>query len=56
MLDSYGGRLYGWKSNFFNQLGRTILTQTVLDTLGTHQMYVFCMLKKLTNRIYPVHR
>lgn len=40
-----------WKGKFFNQAGRTILTQTSLGSMATHTMSVFPMPKVLTDRM-----
>ncbi|XP_026399356.1 uncharacterized protein LOC113295223 [Papaver somniferum] len=56
MMSKFGGRLSLWKSSHFNQPGRTILSQTVLGSLATHQMAVFPMPKKITDKIDSIQK
>lgn len=51
MLSKFDGRLSMWKSKHFNQPGRT-----VLGSIATHQMTVFPMPKKVTDKIDSIQR
>ncbi|XP_026459211.1 uncharacterized protein LOC113359854 [Papaver somniferum] len=56
MLSKFDGRLSLWKSKHFNQPGRIVLSQNVLGAISSHQMVVFPMPKKVTDRIDSIQR
>ncbi|XP_026436029.1 uncharacterized protein LOC113333876 [Papaver somniferum] len=49
--EKFHGRLAIWKGKHINQPTRTIMTQSVLDSLASHHLEVFPMPKKLTDRL-----